>query len=276
MLIRVGIPSPSGPFLGACLDRETPVLVSANSLWNDATGEFRDAGAYGDLDWALDSGGFVAMARYGRYRWPMEEYVAFAWQHQPTWYSQMDFCCEPEIAGNSAAVQERVWNTVDSLIAMRQCVRRMNSALGGAVPAADPVPVLQGWKPQDYVQCVNLMSAGALDEWPALVGVGSVCRRQMSGPDGLMAVLDAIDAALPKHVRLHLFGVKGQALRELGGWDRIASVDSMAWSYNARRVAFDAKVGKTRALEVQEMARWLGKATGFVGEGAAQLRLQFA
>ncbi len=91
------------------------------------------------------------------------------------------------------------------------------------------MPVLQGWKPDDYLDCANRM--GAL---PALIGIGSVCRRQISGPDGLGAIIEALDAALPSGVRFHLFGVKGAALAELGPCDRIASIDSMAWDFDAR------------------------------------------
>jgi len=42
------------------------------------------------------------------------------------------------------------------------------------------------------------------DGWPALVGVGSVCRRSLSGENGLMRVLDTLEGVLPTHVRFRL------------------------------------------------------------------------
>lgn len=48
---------------------------------------------------------------------------------------------------------------------------------------------------------------GGCQHWPALVGIGSVCRRNVSGRDGIASIVDALDTAPPKHVRFHLFGV---------------------------------------------------------------------
>src|SRR3546814_1568939 len=64
-----------------------------------------------------------------------------------------------------------------------------------------------------------------------LIGVGSMCRREVSGPEGLIAVFDHLDRILPKGVMLHGFGVKGTALSHPKGIEhRIASIDSQARS----------------------------------------------
>jgi hypothetical protein len=55
------------------------------------------------------------------------------------------------------------------------------------------------------------------DGWPSLVGVGSVCRRQLSGEIGLMRVIDTLEGILPSHVQLHLFGIKSAALSKTEG-----------------------------------------------------------
>jgi hypothetical protein len=62
----------------------------------------------------------------------------------------------------------------------------------------------------------------------ALVGLGSVCRRQASG--GIAAIMRELHALGPC---LHGFGVKTRGLA--GYADGLASADSMAWSYAARR-----------------------------------------
>jgi hypothetical protein len=101
--------------LAGITDRTNFWLVSANSLWNDRKRRFGSGRAYRGFDIALDSGGFVAMKRYGRYRWQVPDYVRLARDMRPTWWAQMDFCCEPEIAGDSATVWARIGKTVQHL-----------------------------------------------------------------------------------------------------------------------------------------------------------------
>src|SRR3546814_17495744 len=73
------------------------------------------------------------------------------------------------------------------------------------------MPVIQGRRPDDYERCLDGL---ALDYGlTPLIGVGSMCRREVSGPEGLIAVFDHLDRILPKGVMLHGFGVKGTALR---------------------------------------------------------------
>ena len=91
---------------------------------------------------------------------------------------------------------------------------------------------------------------------PPLVGVGSVCRRNVSGRDGLLAILEALDASLPPRTRLHLFGVKGSAIRRLAGHPRVHSVDSMAWDLNAR---YAARSPNDLTHRIARMRSWYGR-----------------
>lgn len=63
-----------------------------------------------------------------------------------------------------------------------------------------------------------------------LVGIGSVCRRQRTSEMGMI-----IRTLASGGLRLHGFGVKKQGLAYYGA--ALASADSMAWSYAARREA---------------------------------------
>ena len=196
------------------------MLVSANAMWRgDHFSVPRSVLDLGDV--ALDSAGFVAMFCYGGYRWTVDQYVGLAGVRPWAWWAAMDFCCEPEIAADRDEVARRVTLTVETLARCRDAAAR------AGVPA--PMPVLQGRLPADYVRC-----ADAMPDLPALVGVGSVCRRQLGGPDGLMEIVRVLDAALPRATALHLFGVKGTAIAALSGHPRVASVDSMAWDFAAR------------------------------------------
>src|SRR3546814_1516716 len=72
------------------------------------------------------------------------------------------------------------------------------------------MPVIQGRHPGDYERCAEALAH--MTERTGLVGVGSMCRRPVHGADGLIAVVDRLDQILPRRTRLHLFGVKGDAI----------------------------------------------------------------
>lgn len=222
MLIRVGIPACFTRFTAVAREIDAPVLISANAFWRD--GRFRRArpSIFNGTDVALDSAGFVAMARYWGYPWSLGEYVDFAGRLKPTWWAAPDYCCEPEIARDRAEVLDRVIRTAFKLDWARQV------AADRGISA--PMPVLQGWLPEDYLRCAAL-----IPDLPVLVGVGSVCRRPLRGRAGVLRIVAELDRALPAHVRLHLFGVKGSAIGALAGHPRIYSVDSAAWDAAARR-----------------------------------------
>lgn len=248
MILRCGLPLPHGALPRRAAELGYDVLVSAGALWRKDRG-FRAPGPSAPL-WrcrsvALDSAGFVATKLHGGYRWTVAEYVALAAGSPWCWWSAMDLCCEPEIAGDAATVAARVQGTVDLL---RQC---RDEARGKCPP---PMPILQGWHPDDYRRCGDGV-ADVLGMWPDLVGIGSVCRRQESGPAGLWAVLAGVDRWLPPHVRLHLFGVKGAAVPELSRHPRIASTDSCAWDLQVRRdVQTDRKASRLGRVEANRAA----------------------
>jgi hypothetical protein len=222
LLIRVGIPASFRRFSAVAHDIGAPILVSANAFWRKGRFGLPNGAIFNGADVALDSAGFVAMFRYWGYQWLLGDYVNFAGRMRPTWWAAPDYCCEPEIASDRAEVLERLTRTAFKLDWARQV------AADRGVPL--PMPVLQGWFPDDYLRCADL-----IPDLPALVGVGSVCRRALAGPAGILRVVTHLERWLPPHVRLHLFGVKGTAIRALAGHPRIHSVDSAAWDFQARR-----------------------------------------
>lgn len=200
------------------------------------------------LDCALDSGGFVAWSHYGGFEWAAEAYAELAAARPWAWWAAMDACCEPKVAGSVRAVRMRQAETSRMFDECRRAALRF-----GASP---PVPVIQGWHPADYARHVDRFP---LVDWPDFVGVGSVCTRRLHGPLGLVAVLDAVDRALPRHVRVHLFGVKGPALSLLGRHPRIVSVDSQAWD---RGLRWKVPVGRTTEVRTAAMGEWYRKQVG--------------
>lgn len=172
--------------------------------------------------WACDSRGFMELSQHGRWTFTAQEYAAALRRYKAevgglAWAAPMDFMCEPFITQKTGlTVREHQVRTVASVLELR--------ALGAPV-----VPVLQGWSIGDYFRCVELYDkAGVSLRAEPVVGVGSVCRRQNTT---MATVLMRTLAA--EGLRLHGFGFKKTGLRAVA--DVLASADSMAWSYHARR-----------------------------------------
>jgi hypothetical protein len=270
--LRIGLPLSGGELVRAARARGLPVLFSANAfaqryaLGHSREGEFRgfrlpDPDQFKDLDAALDSAGFVAAVRYGEYLWDVEDYLdlvgAFAWR----WWASMDYCCEPQIAADRPL----------RILRMAATVARYEMCVGAAhrrgLPA--PMPVLQGWTVSEYLQSLEWF---AFETPPALLGVGSVCRRRVHGCDGILEIVAALDRALPGGTRLHLFGVKSEALTVLAGHPRIASTDSMAWDFAARR---ERHTTRSIAFRIDCLDRWVARQHSRLSQGTAHLQGSF-
>jgi hypothetical protein len=98
------------------------------------------------------------------------------------------------------------------------------------------MPVLQGYEPSDYVE--HIRQYGERLSPGAWVGVGSVCKRN-GDPRAIEAVLLAIHRERPD-LRLHGFGLKSTALSSPLVHELLATADSMAWSYSARKAGRNA------------------------------------
>lgn len=250
-LIRAGVPLPGGRLVEIARDAGLPVLFSANAFMRrDAAGQITsvrpaDREQFGSLNAALDSAGFVAAAKYRGYPWSVEQYLNLVESYDWAWFASMDHCVEPEIAGDKAGVMFRVAETARMYGELRRAAA--DRGLGS------PMPVLQGWTPSQYLWCADRMP---LLEWPELIGVGSMCRRDLHGEVGVFAVIDALDKILPAHTRFHLFGVKGKSLEHLGQHPRVASIDSMGWDFAARK---DHPTGRNMELRGQYMIDWVTK-----------------
>ncbi len=180
--------------------------------------------------WALDSGGFTELAMHGRWETTAAEYVEAVRRYDDEiggldWAAPMDWMCEPMmLAKTGLTVAGHQARTVANYLLLRRLWAELTDR-----PC--PIrPVLQGWDLADYLRCAALYADAGVDlAAEPLVGVGSVCRRQHTGEIG--AIFEAL-AGLG--LALHGFGVKSAGLRLYG--DQLASADSLAWSYAARRL----------------------------------------
>jgi len=258
--IMVGLPHlANGALLRRAKQLDVPVLISANGLsrWRRRDGWREWAGwataqlahARGLASLSLDSAGFSAMVAYGGYPWTVDDYLDLAAAYPFRWWASLDYCVEQEIASDREEVLDRLSRTIR---ANHDCRR---GAIERGIDATF-MPVIQGRAPQDYERCAEAL--GYAIECAGLVGVGSMCRRPIHGSEGLVAVVDHLDRILPKAVRLHLFGVKGDAIPYLKDFaHRIASLDSQAYGVSARTAARRDGLSKSDAFVADHMEHWL-------------------
>lgn len=210
------------------LRTDVPLFVSAVQLRGRRT--FPRASG----PWALDSGGFSELQLHGRWTVDARTYAAEVrrWAAEvgmPDFAAIQDWMCEPDMLRRTGlAIAEHQRRTIDSYLALRELA-----------PEIPWTPVLQGWGAPDYLDHFDAYGRAGVDlRSQPLVGVGSICRRQASG-----SARRIIGALQSEGVRIHAFGVKSEGLALFG--DQIASADSMAWSFVARRrpVLMDGCVG---------------------------------
>lgn len=282
LMMRIGIPHKGGKLAIHASNKGYPAMVSASAFWDPKSNTFKipDMTPLMEVDFALDSAGFTAMKLWkskgtqpgmaGVFPWQYGQYIELANLVGCSWWSQPDLCCEPEIAESQEEVDYRVRATATLLEGTLRIVYAWQcelvkdwSADVAANMVRPPVPVLQGWSVDDYLRSLDLL-LNVWERWqpwiapPKLIGVGSVCRRNLHHPThGLYAILAGLERHLPSGSRLHLFGVKGACLSTLKMLDCVASADSMAYDVSARIKAHQSGESNTMANRTHEMTRWM-------------------
>lgn len=174
--------------------------------------------------WALDSGGFSELSLFGQWRTTPADYVRAVRLYRDEignldWAAPQDWMVEPFMLRRTGLTMvEHQRRTVDNYLTLR--------SLDAQLPF---IPVIQGQSLDDYrLHVAQYQMAGIDLTAEPVVGIGSVCRRQSTNEIGtLVANLTAEGLAL------HGFGMKSYGLARVGPW--LASADSLAWSYEARR-----------------------------------------
>jgi hypothetical protein len=177
--------------------------------------------------WALDSGAFGEVATYGAFVTSPADYCRAVARYRAEigsllWAAPQDHMCEPWVLARS-----RIANTVAAAQAwtIRNFLELVE--LGADLPF---VPVLQGLTLSDYRRHADAYAAAGVDlEAAALVGLGSVCRRQAT-----TEIAELVAALAGDGFALHGFGIKVSGFRRYG-WC-LKSADSLAWSYRGRRI----------------------------------------
>lgn len=206
--------------------------------------------------WALDSGGFTELSTYGEWRTTPQEYVRATARYDREigkldWAAPMDRMCEDGVITGGAFGPQKFAGTqyfrdlvdrgVPAAKAVTTVMRRHQDetvenflVLREMWPQESDsdcpyMPALQGKILADYLRCEALYNAAGvrLENYP-VVGLGSVCRRQ-----GTAEIHTIVSVLASMGLSLHGFGMKTLAVAQVG--PLLASADSEAWSYAARR-----------------------------------------
>jgi hypothetical protein len=179
--------------------------------------------------YAVDSNGFTELSMYGCWTVKPGVYAAECrWWYDTLpgfqWAAIQDWMCEPEILQQTGlTVEEHQRRTITSYLRLHELQ-----------PTLPWVPVLQGYRPAEYMNHLRMYEDAGVDlRGLERVGVGSICRRQSADVEEAAAIIRELKG---EGLRLHLFGFKSTGLERcavyLGDGD---SADSLAWSKVARQ-----------------------------------------
>jgi hypothetical protein len=176
--------------------------------------------------WALDSGGFTEVSKYGAdaYKsWPPRIYASWVLTLMLEvglleWAAIQDWMCEDEM----------LLKTHMTVAQHQALTLRSYLTLMSINPFIPWVPVLQGYTVEDYKRHVGDYYSHGIDlSALPLVGLGSVCRRQTLTP-----IVGLCNWLKGQGLRVHGFGVNKTGLPELAAY--LDSTDSMAWAVDAQ------------------------------------------
>ena len=174
--------------------------------------------------WALDSGGFTELSMHGRWITPPEDYAAAVTRYAEQiggldFAAPQDWMCEPVmLARTGLPVAEHQHRTVANYLALRQLAPACRSSRWCRAG---------GW-PTTWPAWTCTPRPGST--WPRCPGSGSGQCAAASPPPRSPSSSPPWPA---RGLRLHGFGIKTSGLGQYG--HLLASADSMAWSYAARR-----------------------------------------
>jgi hypothetical protein len=178
------------------------------------------------VPWTLDSGAFMELSTHGKWLTTTHDYIqSVQWYNDEignlVWAAPQDYMCEPWILEKTGlTTQEHQQRTIDNYRDLMQ-----------HAPELPWIPVIQGWELDDYHRHVDEYDKAGVDlDAQHTVGVGSVCRRQST-----IDAANIIRSLWAQGVKnLHGFGFKKTGIKQAG--PLMASADSMAWSFGARRL----------------------------------------
>lgn len=217
MLLKFYLGTHIANWLGKEQLSDVPLFISRRQLFKRKT--FPRA----TMGWALDSGGFTELNKYGEWTLTTTQYAQEVRRFRDEvgnleWAAAQDWMCEPVVRKKTGkTTQEHQQLTVINFLELRN-----------THPDLPFVPVLQGWERDDYLRHIDDYARSGIDlANEPLVAIGSVCRRQAS--DEIASIVKELHNC---GLSLHGFGVKLKGIEKAG--HALKSSDSLAWSFTAR------------------------------------------
>lgn len=209
-------------FLRGRLIRGCRIMLVASAHWDNERKRFRVTRP--PADWVssicIDSGGFTAARRWGRYPWSVQQYADFVAAVSRDvaldFCAIMDYACEPSVNREIyRSNKERIKATIRN---ESECFR--------VAPDLPWLPVLQGDTLEERAFDIAIRRRmGMLPGEHA--GIGSMCGR---GRAGAVETILFYRDQLPG-VKFHCFGMHIQALDDDFCFDAVRSWDSYGWNW---------------------------------------------
>lgn len=206
---------------------DLPMMLSGGMVWN-INGRFSFTVPQCQ-ELLVDSGGFQVSDQWDL-TYPYQPSELFDWAESigADYVALPDYACEPEL--HQSSVRKRVCLTVQKHVKAKEAYEDGDYSF-------TPLPVLQGYEPFHYRQCIQkFREAGLIEDYMA---VGTVCKREDLATIG--EVLDTIEAELPD-VHLHMFGMTLKAWKDTGLWGRFRSGDTAAWNWGGGSITEKKKL----------------------------------
>jgi hypothetical protein len=177
---------------------------------------------------AVDSGGFTAARRWGRYPWSPQQYADFVQDVSRDvpldWCASMDYACEPAVDRSPLGTNH---TRIEATLQLEPACRQV-------APHLPWLPVLQGDTLAERAYDLARRQQEGLVP-PRLAGVGSLCGR---GACQAIQTLGFYRIHLPG-VRFHGFGLHVQALDDDTTFAALASWDSYGWTWGKGQKGVD-------------------------------------
>lgn len=209
------------------------MMLSASHFWDSKKAKFRRRKIPEHTNFFLDSGGFTLLARWHDYPFTVEQYVELIKNMTPTYAAVMDYPCEPELRVAKGPLYTRIHDLSvrERIKATLENSRMLMDHHSYPFKPTELLPVIQGWKIDDYLECLRSMSREGLIT--PYMAVGSCCRRgSVQDLKRLIISIRQTVNKIDKDIRLHFFGVKINVLKDAAVWDAVYSCDTAAWTHN--------------------------------------------
>lgn len=200
-------------------------MVSFRSLQKRKSGIILEKGK----EWFMDSGAFTFLKQKGGFPYTYGEYLKAVYKFEPTYFANMDYCCEPTIVkATGLSVLHHIAKTIEN---GRQLIDYDKKRF---------VMVVQGWTARDYLTSLDYIKDYGL--FTDILGIGTICGR--TNPKEVYKIVKLIRYHTPDWVKLHAFGMSINLLKYKEIFDQLNSIDTYAWAFDFGINPFSKKLAK--------------------------------